>query len=84
MEPDVEVTRQLEARLDATVPPDDLARATELSDGDLREIIIALNQLEDEVSVMRRRIHDVIDALQAEVTRRYRTGEATVEGLLPS
>lgn len=84
MEPDVEVTRQLETRLDATVDPDDLARVTELSDTDLRAIIVALNQLEDEVSVMRRRIHDVIDALQAEVTRRYRTGEASVEGLLPS
>lgn len=84
MEPDVDVTRQLEARLDGTVDPDDLARVTELTDEQLRTVIVALNTLEDEVSVTRRRIHDVIDTLQAEVTRRYRTGEASVEGLLPS
>lgn len=82
MEPDPDVTQKLEARLDAAVDPEDLARATQLTDGELRAAIGSLHSLEDEVSDTRRRVHDVIDTIQAEVTRRYRTGEASVEGLL--
>ena len=50
---------------------DDLARAT-------RE----LGELEAEVSAVRRKLFDRIDTLQGEITRRYRTGEASVETLL--
>ncbi len=82
MEPDPDVTRQLEERLEVTVSADDLGRVTELTDHELRNAVVALNELEDEVSRTRRRIHEVIDSIQAEVTRRYRTGEASVEGLL--
>src|SRR5438045_1013929 len=35
-----------------------------------------------EVSSTRRQLFDRIDALQGEITRRYRTGEASVESLL--
>ena len=34
------------------------------------------------MSRRRRSLHERIDALQAEITRRYRTGEASVESLL--
>ena len=44
----------------------------------------AMKDLEDEVSSNRRTMHGVIDAVQAEVIRRYSSGEATVDGLLPS
>lgn len=38
--------------------------------------------LEQEVSGVRRRLHAQIDQLQAEITRRYRSGEASVDALL--
>ena len=82
MEPDPDVTSQLQARLDETVSAEDLAAVTELDEAGLRDAVVALHDLEDEVSGTRRRIHGVIDTIQAEVTRRYRSGEATVEGLL--
>jgi len=44
----------------------------------------AMKGLEDEVSTHRRTLHGVIDVVQAEVVRRYSSGEATVDGLLSS
>ena len=82
MEPDPEVTLQLEERLESTVSSDDLSRVTDLTDDELRAAIVALHELEDEVSETRRRIHAVIDGIQAEVTRRYQSGAATVDSLL--
>ncbi len=82
MEPDQAVTNQLEARLDAAISADALGATADLSDEQLSGAVIALNELEDEVSQSRRNLHNVIDLLQGEVTRRYRTGEASVDGLL--
>lgn len=41
-----------------------------------------LGRLEQEVSALRRALFDRIDTIQAELTRRYRDGEATVDDLL--
>ena len=41
-----------------------------------------LGDLEVEVSALRRRLFDRIDAVQEEITRRYRTGAARVDALL--
>ena len=41
-----------------------------------------LDAFEHEVSGHRRDLFERIDALQAEITRRYKTGEATVDSLL--
>ena len=38
--------------------------------------------LERTVSDERRRLHDILDLLQAELVHRYKTGQASVEGLL--
>ena len=84
MEPDQAVTNQLEARLDAAISADQLGKVADLSDEDLSAAVIALNELEDSVSQSRRDLHGAIDTLQGEVTRRYRTGEASVDGLLKS
>jgi len=84
MEPDADVTRQLEVMLDAVISPDELSHATTLSDADLANAVTNLHDLEDKVSEQRRGLHTVIDQVQAEVTRRYRTGEANVDGLLSS
>jgi hypothetical protein len=42
----------------------------------------ALSEYERAVSSDRRALHGAIDALQAEIARRYQTGEATVDSLL--
>ncbi len=60
----------------------DLASVPELADDTLYALTDALNALERAVSTERRRLHDVIDALQAELVKRYKSGEAKVEGLL--
>ena len=68
--------------LDRIAGPGALSRLIEVSDDDLAEMVEALSGYEHEVSGRRRALHERIDALQAEITRRYRTGEASVESLL--
>jgi hypothetical protein len=74
------VDPQLEARLDdVAVVGDDLPG---LATDALEALGERLAALEREVSDRRRELFASIDALQAELTRRYRTGEADVESLL--
>jgi hypothetical protein len=74
------VDADLQARVDGEVAElDDLAS---LADDQLVSIQGRLAALEHEVSERRRALFDRIDALQAELTRRYRAGEASVESLL--
>lgn len=84
MEPNAEVTAQLEAKLEAIIAADHLGNVVEMTPDDLNQGLGSLNDFENEVSVQRRSLHGYIDAVQAEVTRRYTTGEATVDGLLSS
>ncbi len=84
LEPDPEVTAQLEAKLDSIIATDDLGNVSTISEEALANGLTQLNQLEDEVSDSRRSLHNIIDTVQAEVTRRYTTGEATIDGLLSS
>lgn len=84
LEPDPEVTAQLEAMLDDVIALDDLGNVSVLDETALTSGLSNLNELEDQVSDHRRKLHGVIDTVQAEVTRRYTTGEATVDGLLSS
>jgi hypothetical protein len=68
--------------LDAIAGPGNLARLMEASDDDLAHLVEGISAYEHDVSARRRLLHERIDALQAEITRRYRTGEASVETLL--
>jgi hypothetical protein len=70
-------------RLDAIVDGDRLAGLPDLGEGELRATIDALEALEMEASGTRRALHEVMDRLQQELVRRYKTGEATVDSLLP-
>ena len=54
-----------------------------LSDAELTEAADALTELEQRVSRHRRVLHTSIDALQEEIIRRYKSGEASVDALLP-
>ncbi|MGE0794814.1 MAG: hypothetical protein AB7O29_05640, partial [Acidimicrobiia bacterium] len=68
--------------LDAIAGPATLAGLTELADADVTELVVRLGRFEADTSRDRRALHDRIDSLQAEITRRYRTGEASVDTLL--
>jgi hypothetical protein len=77
-EPDPELL----ARLDAVAGPGRLTSLPEMSDDELVAVIDELEALEQEVSGRRRALFERIDALQSELTRRYRSGEVSVESLL--
>ena len=70
------------ASLDAIAGPTRLANLGECSDDDLAGLVERLSAYEADVSAKRRALFEQIDALQAEITRRYKTGEASVESLL--
>jgi hypothetical protein len=73
----------LEERLEQAMPESRLANVTQLDVEDLSGAINRLVELEREISGLRRSVFDVLDRLQEEIVRRYRTGEATVDSLLP-
>ena len=52
------------------------------SDEELRELLEILRKQERDVSDTRRRVQAVFDSASAELTRRYRDGEADVNALL--
>jgi hypothetical protein len=56
---------------------------TARTDAELNEVLEVLTTEERTVSAKRRKVQEVMDALSAEVTRRYRDGEADVSALLP-
>jgi hypothetical protein len=68
--------------LDAIAGPNRLANLGDCSEDDLADLVEKLSAFEAEVSAERRTLFATIDALQAEITRRYKTGEASVESLL--
>lgn len=78
----VEVDPELQARLDDLVSAHDLDSITTLDDAALGTARDALAALEHDISVRRRGMFDSIDRLQAELTRRYKSGEASVDSLL--
>ena len=69
-------------RLDSIFDADALSTLPEFSDSQLGQIVDALADFEHEVSAGRRALHDVIDRLQDELVRRYKSGEANVDTLL--
>jgi hypothetical protein len=82
MAPSAEDETRLRAELDAVVAPESLTALDRLDDDELADLVVRLNAFEREISERRRHVHHDIDALQAELTRRYKTGEADVESLL--
>lgn len=76
------IDSELSAELDDLLADGRLVSLTSMSDDELRALEDALADIERRVSDRRRAFHERIDVLQAELTRRYRTGEASVESLL--
>jgi hypothetical protein len=77
-----EADRARADQLDAVVDVDRIAALPLLTEDDLRATVDALSTLEREASKSRRALHAVMDRLQEELVRRYRSGEATVDSLL--
>lgn len=69
-------------RADDAMHGHDLSDLPELSVDQLHDLTTSLSALEGEVSGERRKLHDLLDRLQAEIVRRYKSGEASIEGLL--
>lgn len=77
-----ELPAELEAELDAIVGSGPLADLPSVDDAHLRTMADALSAFEQRVSTHRHDLFERIDALQADITRRYKTGEASVDSLL--
>jgi hypothetical protein len=77
-----EVALTMIERLDTTASPADLAQIEQLGVERLAEVFENISSFEAELSAVRRRLHETIDAIQAEIGRRYRDGEASVDSLL--
>jgi hypothetical protein len=79
-----ELDDELVHRYEDLVGRGEVAHVTEVDRGELHRLLGELHEVEAEVSTKRHAFHHRIDALQAELTRRYRTGEASVDTLLGS
>jgi len=77
-----EMPADLEAELDAIVGAGHLADLPSVDDAELRTMADELAAFEQRVSEHRHDLFERIDALQAEITRRYKSGEASVDTLL--
>ena len=73
---------ELESELDAIVGPGHLAALPSVDDDRLGTMADELAAFERRVSAHRHDLFERIDALQAEITRRYKTGEASIDTLL--
>lgn len=70
--------------VDRALEGDFLARLPSLDDEELRQTQAFLDEVEADVSRQRRLVHDALDVLHRELTRRYREGLADSGGLLTS
>jgi hypothetical protein len=77
--PDLSIPRNADIprrRVEEIVGEQTLARLSQISEDEIRSIIASLGDHEAEVSARRRGVHDVMDRIQAEIVRRYTSGEA--------
>ena len=70
------------AELDAVADAKRIGTLAELTEDEVRAIASGLADLERKVSDKRRRLFEVTDALQEEIVRRYKSGQANVDSLL--
>jgi hypothetical protein len=61
-------------RVEKLISDDTLARLPDLAEGEIGDLIGAIESVEGELSADRRKVQDVLDAINAEIVRRYRSG----------
>jgi hypothetical protein len=81
LDPDSPTVARLSERLDE-IGARGVAAAEQPEERALEAVLDELLAFEREVSASRRHLHEIIDVLRDELTRRYRTGEASVDALL--
>jgi hypothetical protein len=81
LSPDTE-EGELTAELDGILGADEIATLADLEVDQLNSIAGQLEVIERRVSAERRALHERIDALQADLVDRHKTGRASVDGLL--
>lgn len=77
--PDFSIPRNADVhrrRVEEIVGEQTLARLSQIDVDEIKQIIGSLGEHEKSVSSRRRAIHGVMDAIQAEIVRRYTSGEA--------
>lgn len=74
--------RLLTAELDRIFDVNKASTLVETPDDEVRRLADAMVELERKVSGQRRGLHERLDAFQAELVRRYKSGEASVDSLL--
>ena len=77
-----ELDPQLEAELAALVGEGAVVDPSGADDDELQELAEGLRTFEGKVSGHRQSLFGRVDAVQAEIARRYRTGDASVDTLL--
>src|SRR4051812_18366000 len=75
-------TGDLIVELEGILHESSLTGLGQITDDELHGLVDRLTEYERLVSDRRRALHDRLDALQAEIVRRYKTGEVSVESLL--
>jgi hypothetical protein len=76
-----ELDPSVDRRLDEIVSTAELTDLASLDDVALEAIVAALADLEREVSATRRALQEVVDAIAAEIVRRYQLGEVPLDSL---
>jgi hypothetical protein len=77
--PDFSIPRNADVprrRIEEIVGEQTLARLPTVQTEEIQGIISSLSEHERNLSRRRRSVHEVLDAIQAEIVRRYRSGEA--------
>jgi len=81
MSPDLD-DPDLTAEIDGIMDAATVAALPTLGPDELRALGERLTAVEARISDQRRALHERIDTLQAEIVKRYKTGQASVDGLL--
>lgn len=75
---------QFESNLESVISTTKLTDLSGETDESVRAVADQLDQMERAISADRHSLHKHIDLFQEEVVRRYKTGQASVDGLLGS
>lgn len=83
--PDFSIPRNVDVprrRVEEVVGEQTLARLSTLPEEEIRQVIASLGEYEKGVSARRKIVQEVMDTVQAEIVRRYASGEADPSALV--